>query len=534
MNHLFNSIGRNISGSGIYLSRFSLLACLCTLLFQSCRQELVNMENPKIKEFSIVLPNEVSTLVRGVADADSVIPKLSLPGKAITAFDSNAYSFTWVRLPNMDTISTRSYLTYRDFDKYDPTLFSSLLTVKEKATGIVKYATTTVFITTPTREGWILLGDQAGTAKLSILTYSSQGYKKYVDPKTELGMDFQINGKPVGLRALGSDKQIGQAIYQWVGITTDQEVKFIRTMDFQVDVPISNYLTSTLAPSSTNPVHLFTNGFNSFGAHFNGNVYSFNTLYMKAFNYYFYTAGNFHRPTPATTQTFRASPQHSFIGPGKSATEFNRVLYDMDSCVFVIASLAGTVPQAVVPLQLPFSMKGYELKIITTRKEDVLDEITAFLHHPTTNESYVIQFLNNGIVRTVKKIPTADAADIVASNMLEIDVNAGYLIYTKGSEVFGYDYKIGQSLSLLNLGNETITLLRIEKYIPNRSNLPGRVELYNELYKRMVVCTYDPARPTNSGTFRLFQIPLGHQPLVKEVEETGFPKIVDAAFSPIP
>ena len=121
----------------------------------------------------------------------------------------------------------------------------------------------------------------------------------------------------------------------------------------------------------------------------------------------------------------------------------------------------------------------------------------------------------------------------MASKFIEIDLNAGYLIYTKGHEVVAYDYNMGQTFTLLNVGNETISLIKMIHHYPPSSTLAGRVDLYKEILNRLIVCTYDAAKPDEGGTFRTFHVQLGHQAPVQDMMETGFPKIVDVTFAPI-
>ncbi|MBO9635922.1 MAG: hypothetical protein J7578_22660, partial [Chitinophagaceae bacterium] len=78
-----------------------------------------------------------------------------------------------------------------------------------------------------------------------------QGYKKFVNLATDLGKGIGIQGKPVSISSVGSDLVWGLSVLQWIGITTDQEIKVLQSMDFTVDQNISNFLTSTFQPSPT-------------------------------------------------------------------------------------------------------------------------------------------------------------------------------------------------------------------------------------------------------------------------------------------
>lgn len=537
MKHIFFFFKSSAAHAGLRLNRMGLLFCCSFVLFLAgCKKDLTDVTAPGKNEFSIVLPAEMSAIIKGLEGGDSVKAKIKYPGQPVTDFDPEKFSFMWTSLSDNDTLSTKPYLTFHDFERQDTTLISCLLTVKEKSTGITKHATSYVFITTPTREGWMLLGEKAGAAKLSILTYTPQGYRKFIDLQTELGINLALNGKPVSLSALGSEFVYGMGKYQFLGIVTDQEIKCLRTSDFKNYQAVSNYLTQTLKPDPVDPpVYLEINGESSFVGTKGKDVYYFNTYFMTNpdVNQFDYKILSSYPPATPSGQRFHAARQHVFTGPGLIGN-YNRILYDEDSCVFVRGYVQGpTGPNGLFALQLPSSLKGFKMKAFVSEMRAEQDEFTAFLHNPVTQQSYLLQFLSNGILKTLKTIPYADVVDLVASKFIEIDLNTGYLIYTKGNEVLAYDYKMGQKLNLLNFGNETISLIRMEKHKPLISGMPGRVELYKEILGRLVVCTYDPANPDNSGTFRLYDIPLGNQPLIKQTEETGFPKIVDVTFAPI-
>ncbi len=511
-----------------------LLCCLSTFLIAGCRKNLKGPDAGSMNEFSVSLPQEAITLIRGIEGGDSLKAQISFPGQPEKQSDNSAFTYIWTSLINRDTLSTRHFLTFKDFDGQPPALISCLLTVQEKSTGITKHATSSVFVTTATREGWALLGERSGKASLSMLTYTPQGYRKFIDLESELGLHLPLQGKPVSIDALGTDKAIGNAINQWLGVSTDQQIKIIQTMDFIEKTNVSDYLTNTLQPAPAHPVTLAVNGYNSFVASQGNDVYFFNTRLMVINGRLTRTQINTYPPGETGAAAFKASGIHAFMDP-LPRKDYSCIVYDAENYQFVSARLSGNADiNGVFPLQLPFSLQGFQLKSMSTRMKEEKAELTAFLYNPSNSKGYVIQFLSNGILKLIKEIPALDAIDLVQSKFIEIDNNTGYLLYTKGSEVKAYDYQLGQTFSLLNFGSEEITLIKITKHIPPVCRMPGRLELYQELLKRLVVCTYNPAMPDNGGIFMLFQIPLGHQSPVKETEEKGFPKIVDVAFVPIP
>lgn len=510
-----------------------LFICFSTLFMVGCKEDLIEPNSKLWEEFSVSLPQETTTLIRGIDGGDSLKAQINFPGQSGNQFDTSAYTYLWTSLINQDTLSDKHYLTYRDFDSQNDAMMSCLLAVKEKKTGITKYATSTIFVTTATREGWIILGEQSGKASLSMLTYTAQGYRKFVDLESTMGIKISFNGKPVSIDVLGTDIAFG-GINQWLGVSTDQEIKVIKTMDFVEKANISAYLTNVLQPSAGHPVTFAVNGVNTFVASKDNNVYSFNTRRMVFNGRLERTQINTLTPGQLGAEVFKASPIHTFMDP-LPMKDYSRLMYDEDRYQFVSARLSGNAEvNGVFPLLLPFSLQGFQQRAMSTRNDAGQGEVTSFLYNPTNNESYITQFLSNGILKSVKKIAAIDVNDIVQSKFIEIDYNTGCLIYTKGNEVKAYDYKIRKTISLLNLGNEEITLVKMTKHIPPHSWTSGREVLYKELLKRLIVCTYNASKPTDGGTFRLFQMRLGHQAPVKETEESGFPKIVDVAFSPIP
>lgn len=504
-----------------------LLFCFTAVLISGCKKDLVNSNKKLPEHFTIELPGEELTLIRGLEGADSIKARIKIPGQSSVPFDTAAYSFIWTSLSNGDTLSQKPYLIPGDFDGLPAVLNSVLLTVKEKKTGIVELATSSVSITTPTREGWMILGEKAGAAQLGMLTYTTQGYKKFVDLAAELGKNISLSGKPVCINAIGSDIFFGLSVLQWVGITTDQEIKVLQSMDFVVDQNISNFLTNTFQPSPANPVKLEKTGYTSFTANKGNDLFFSSLFYLKYMGLMMTQQLNV-----LNGQPFHVSNVHTYVGPGRGPFDYNRLVYDLDQYKFRWVPDDGLHD---LTLQTPFAMDGFQLYAIQNKMSEPGEEslILSLLHNPVTQQSYMLQFLTNGIVKETKQIAYADAADIIASRFIEIDHNTGYIIYVKGNKVMAYDYTIGQTFMLLDMGNESISMMKFEKYNQGFSKMPGRVEVYDELFKRLVVCTYDATSPDNSGKFRLYQLPLGHQAPVLEMEEAGFPKIVDASFVPI-
>jgi hypothetical protein len=518
------------------LWRGALLVCSILFIISACKKDLVSADAGNSKEFLLELPSGTTTIIKGIEGGDSIKAIIRIPGEP-AGFDTADYHFVWTNLNTHDTISHRYYLTYGDFENQDPASIPCLLTVTEKRTGKSKLANTSVFLTTATREGWVLLGDKSGTAKLSVLTYTDNGYKKFIDIESELGIHLPITGKPVSLNNIGADMPWGLSPYQWMGLTTDKEIKFFRSMDFLVNEDVTDYLNQTMVPTATSPVVLNVAGGSSFTGTQDNKVYRFVTFYMSYLGIYGHEMFSTSPPLQPGAPAFKASPVHTFTGPGWLPTEFNRIMYDMENYEFVRGHAQGNSDvNGVFPLNLPFSKNGFLPKAMHTKIEGMVDEdlITAFLYNPVTEEGYVIEFLSNAILRSVKKMNSADAKEVAGSPFIEINTSTNYLVYTKGNEVKAYDYKMGQAINLLTFTNETISLIKMQRYTPGLVRTPGRQAVYNELFKRLVVCTYNPASPDNSGIFRQYELPLGHQMPVKEAEETGFPKIVDVTFNPMP
>ena len=514
----------------------TLLGVTALLFIAGCRKDLVTADPGELNEFILELPSGTTTIIKGIEAGDSIKANIRIPGGP-AGFNTSDYDFVWTNLNTKDTLSNRYYLTYKDFENEEPSTMPCLLTVTEKKTGKTKLANTSVFFTTATREGWVLLGDKSGNATLSVLTYTGNGYKKFIDIETELGIQFPITGKPVSLNNVGADMPYGLSPYQWMGLTTDKEIKFFRSMDFMVHEQVSDYLNQTLAPSALSPVTLDVTGQSSFVATRNNKIYRFMTFYMTLLGNYTHNVLSTYPPAQPGATPFKASTAHTYTGPGWLSGEFNRFMYDSENFEFVRAHVSGNPDiNGVYPLDLPFSKNGFQLKAINTILGDMIEQdlITAFLYNPVTEDGYVIEFLSNGIVKSVKRMASADAKEAGTAPFLEINNNNSYLVYTKGNEVKAYDYKLGQSISLLNFENETISLLKMQRYTPGFVRTPGRKAVYGELFKRLVVCTYNPASPDNSGTFHQYQLPLGHQKPVLEAKETGFPKIVDLTFNILP
>lgn len=507
------------------------VCCLYILTISACRKGLVEANEIKPTHFLIQVPAQEKTMMRGTVEKDTLRALIALPGQSAKLTDTANYSFSWTSISDGKVLSKMPYLTINDLEKLPVNRNSLLLTVKEKSTGLIDVVNTSVFITTPTREGWVILGEKSGAPKIGMLAYTTQGYKKYTDVNTALGKNIIINGKPVSISTIGSDQPLGWSKLQWIGLATDQEVKMISSMDMTVDAGISQTLTQFLAPAS-NSIVLEKTGFTSFLSAKQNDVYQFNIYDMKFSGVK--TGQLMNITPPAGPQKYRASSVNIQSGPGPTNqfAFFYRILYDLDNYNFVWVDTYGSTYK-YLSLQLPFSLVGFQPMAIRNQMglNNENDLIFTLLHNPTTKDTYLIQFLTNGILKSAKKISFTEAEGIINSRFIEIDYTTGYVVYVKGSSVFAYDPATEQSFELINFGNNVISLIKFVKYNQRKSiGLPDRDPVYNELFKRLIVCTYDPTNPDNTGTFNLYQTLLGHQPPVLETKESGFPKIVDTDF----
>ncbi|WP_140938059.1 hypothetical protein [Sphingobacterium lumbrici] len=510
-----------------------LFSCCLTFFLVGCEQDLIGEGDYDPKELTVTVPEGITTVMMGLEGVEPIKPMIKFRGETVD-INSDKFSFLWTSLHDQDTLTDNPVLTYQNLVTQDTTLISYMLTVKEKSTGLSAKTTGSIFITTPTKEGWMLLGEKAGTSTVSMLTYRPEGYKKFIDIGAELGINLPLAGKPVSIAALGTEQSFTDGKYQFIGIVTDQEVKIARALDLMVNQAASQFVTTTLAPTPTTPILLETSGASTFIAHKGNDANRFDLRALISFKQYAIRYLNSYTPTALANPRF-TGPKSTFTIPENSSKppELTRLIFNEDAGVFVSsAPTAASNTNFVLPL--PISLNGFKVVTIGTKRGATQDDITALLHNPATQESYLLQFLSNKIVKRFVPVPYIHVEDMLTSKFVEIDHDANYFIYTKGADIMGYDYNAGITVNLLNVGSEEISYIKLTQYIPQTSKVVGRADLYSQLLKKLVVCTYDPANPNTSGIFRLFSIPLGNQQLVKEVEETGFPKLVSATFSTIP
>lgn len=515
-----------------------MITCLCTVISTSCRKSLSTLDQMQPNHFAIVLPTEQTMMIRQGLDKDTLKALIRLPGQTEKAPDTSKYSFVWTTVSDAKVVGRKAFLTVADFDGIDPTKNTVQVAVTEKSTGLLEKATADVFITTSTREGWVILGENAGQAQIGMLGYTDNGYKKILNVNTALGKNISFKGKPVSISAVGTDKTNNASLLQWIGVTTDQEIKLFASMDFSEDPKLSQTFTDFLKPTALNPVVLEKAGYNALLSRKGTDMYQFDLYYIRQLNIVNPLQMNV-ITVSGVKKTFPASPMNVQVGPvvPYKGDSFYRVLYDNNSFNFVFDdgyNTYGSLTKYISPI-LPFSMNGFQLKAIRNNigASGGNDVILALLNNPTSQESYLIQFLTNGFNKDVKKITTANATDMMNARFVEIDYNTGYVVYTKGNAIYGYDPTTEQNFLLIDFGNENISLMKFEKFTPGSSKMPGRAAVYKELFKRLVVCTYDPANPSKSGTFRLYRILLGRQAPIAETIESGFPKIIDTDFVPI-
>ncbi|MCS3556159.1 MULTISPECIES: PKD-like family lipoprotein [unclassified Sphingobacterium] len=455
--------------------------------------------------------------------------------------DTARYAYTWWILDNF--IKTRlpqirtAFITAGDIEKTGLRgEINFLVEVTDKISGFKSNGLALVLYLHPLTEGWMLLCEKEGHSDLNFLSYDYDGYELYRGIADTLGITALLSGKPVS----SANAQLNGLYGSWydysIAISTENKYLVLNWLNFSYRKEPSETITTALKPSSTTPLYLSgVDGLiqtpTDFYAMYVDQIPPFGKFdHAVPFNDY-----NLIDPDkgvlPDPPDKFQASP---VIIPyyDRSGGAFKNMVYDLDRSRFVIPPyyFAGNFISryADVSFNPAFDLTGFEPRCGAAMDYAGVMQFNMVMKNEA-DEYLFLSFLQNGLLQ--KKEIINEPRLGMAEHMV-MDMRSGYVIFNNQNQLFAYDYTTKKTRQLLDFGTEKISLLKFEHSLDMAQDVytVGRKAAYQALVKQLVVCTYDQGRPDNSGTFHLYDIPIGHQPLIEKTQIAGLPRIQSATF----
>lgn len=438
--------------------------------------------------------------------------------------DEQAYSYQWFAMKNGESLNSeirKELATTRNLDivvKIPSGIYDVYYIVTDKKTGVAYRTSFKLTVQTNIYEGWMVLNDVNGAARLDMVSKVNEVYTPVTDVLTSTGSELTLKGKPLDVHCyqfsfsnygiyLSTDKgtnRVDPETFKWKN-TLNIKYEMVANVpdDFHAD-----FMASTEHPQGAGTSYMFSAG----------NVYYY---------YYVYQI-NYGVPINLVKEEavpFKAAP---FIARSLSSASLmpNAVLFDVDKKRFVRhinnESTCTTMPTMDNAL-FDYNNVGKNL---------------VYMEYSPFNGGDVFAILKGGDGKIflarfnlVTAIQTYYAeitgAEIGNAEKFAINPTYGYLFYNAGGKVYEYDMSLKTSKLMIDKGAEKISLLKFQKFTKAGSSRP----YYESRQNQLMVCSYDAALPAErNGKMELYTVPSLNGDLTLGESYSGFGKIVSVSY----
>lgn len=494
------------------------LIALAIMLTYSCKKDLGNYNYNSV--------NEVKQF-GGVNDTTAIYAK-QFTIKPILSFtkdngaDASRYSYEWAYIGSNGTGGSKIFIlaTTRDLD-IKMTLIANSYTfyygVTDKTTGVKYRKEFRLKVENEINEGWLLMCDVNGTARLDMLSKKADGsFVNIIDLLKTTESGLTLKGKPVMAYTYLTGLLVGpDAISYGLYLGTDQGTtkidpntyRWTKTMDLTYemfgDIPAGFYAEAIKQRENGGGAYMLGKG----GAY----------VYDRAQNIFYSTPINY---IDAEKKGFNIAP---FLGTDEQTFFLPCVLYDTDNRRFVKhsgnASTCTALPDPVAEKKLFSFSTGMDLLYM-----DCINffgtEIFAILKNPATTKRFLARF--NNASNEQSYYAEILATDFSKAEQYAISPNLAYIFYTVGSKIYEYDIFLKTTKLVLDKGSNKISLIKFQVFRSTTKYKDGI---------KLIVCSYDPALPEGSnGKMELFTVPPLNADLELASSFTGVGKIQSLSY----
>ncbi|MEN5058195.1 PKD-like family lipoprotein [Sphingobacterium kitahiroshimense] len=499
-----------------------LVMLLFTFSLQSCNKDLGNYSYSELSEIQFT---GVDSVYQAYNQKELVIkPDIKFLDGA--AFKADDYTFEWFTinpaanvlnadkkkfLGNQLNLDTTITLSPGEYDLY--------FRIQNKKNNYRYQHISKLSVTSELSNGWLVLNDIDGKARLDMLNYNSsqQKYVPYLDILSTFS-NAQLEGKPKLVYYLHNRDPFNGKYSNRVYVGTDQmtlsfnnEIQTwtdYRNLRFEVNHPTSSTYHAEVIRSQ-NPFLCYI--LDSDGILMGENV----------------------------TQNFLYGPTLNRVGGGvrlnisKYIAEFYgassayAVVFDQDNKRFLVHSgtnytllqPSSSQPEVFTPDQVGMDLLYMERGLTAT------NQFYALLKNSNTSQIKLLRFVHSSSTFTPLAFDVVNNThQIDQATSYAVDPVFGSLIYTIGSQVYQYDPFGKKYTLLLDLGNRKISVLKYQKLLKNKVD-----PRYIDFSKKLMICSYDPSQPNTSGKMEFYEISLGGAAKLTE-SYTGFGKIADVSY----
>lgn len=498
--------------------QIKIAAMLLLILASSCVSDEGNYNYTDINTLNVTGIDNEYTVYTG--ESFKISPNLN-PTKD-DGTDPNRYTFEWVALKGTRTVigTTKDFdaaiklspgqykIYYLITDKVTGVTWQTEFLITDKVTGVTKKQDYfTLNVVSAIYEGWLVVGDVDGKARLDMVSIIPNGTTRVItDVLDAAGSALKLSGKAVDVECFGSALATSTA--------------------YGIYVTSTETGTARLEPDSFAWTQSQNIAYESVGGAFDTNFGvdfmksagpAENIIYSKGNVYSYIKVQQVRYGLPnnildTETKPFYAAPfiaeNQGYGGPP--------VLFDKDLRRFVrmnvVKGNCSIMPPVVgSPTVLDWNNTNCDLVFMTTSAYNSYENF-AVLRNITTGKFHLLRF-NKAFAQTYYK-EILNAPDFDKATKFAVSPDSGYLFYAVGGKLYEYDNGTQSAKLMLDKGSEEITYLDCN----TRAN-----KLYN---KKLIVGSYNGS----VGKLELFTVPPVNGDLILDYSYSGLCKIVDVAY----
>jgi len=496
------------------------LLCLAmALLCFACKKDLGNYNYTELNSLNFDGISKTYTVTLG--DKLKITPEFKFSKENVN--NESAYSYQWYAFnvkaaDQLPAEQRKDIATTRNLDaaiQVPPGIYRLYYSVTDKKTGIAYTTETQLKVETNIFEGWMVLNDVNGTARLDMVSKVKDVYAPITDVLAFTGSELTLKGKPLSVMCY----PFNFTTYG-ISISTDQGTNRIEPETFKW----KNTYNLSYEMVSNIPAGFHADFLAPVKEIFPG------MCYMYAGGNVYYTHGvfgvNYGVPINLVKgEPVGFSPAPFIAAAMDKATGYPMaILFDTEKKRFLRQAnnepSMGTIPKPQTPL---FDTSNIGMDMIFMAYTSYANgEVFAILKNPA-GKIYLARFSPfNGTQNYFSEIT---GTDIGQADKFALSPVFGYLFYTVGGKVYEYDTSLKTAKLMLDKGTEKISLMKFQYFAPTGN------AYYNTKANQLMVCSYNPAGAADkNGKMEFFDVPTLNADLVLTESYAGFGKVVSVSY----
>ncbi|TCD29746.1 hypothetical protein EZ456_01630 [Pedobacter psychrodurus] len=494
-----------------------LFPILIVLVFVSCKKDLGHYDYQAI--------NEVKGFT-GIADVTAIYGKrfIMKPEPTFTqdnGLDTSKYSYEWTYIGSNGLGATRLYqmATTRYLDVQMSLIagnYTFYYGVTDKATGVKYRKSFILTVKNEINEGWFLLCDVNGSARLDMLSLEGTSFRTIPDLLGSTSSGLVLKGRPkmVYNYEMGAQTGPGLTSSYAIYLSTDQSTERIDPENFkwQSTYTLKNEIYGAIPPNFYADAILRSGSTRSYmiGA---GNAYNYDRVNQIRYS----VPINF---ITAEQKTFNVAPFIATDDLPNSAIP--AIFYDTDNKRFVkhigSSSACTLIPDPSTGKLFSFTT-GMDLVYMNYVPFNG-GEVFSVLKEGATGNKYLARFnpSNNAQSYYAQIVGT----DINLAENFAVSPDLGYLFYNVGGKLYEYDMFLKTSKIMIDKGTDKISLLKFQTFA-STTKYPYA--------NKLIICSYDPVKEEGkNGKMEMFTVPSINGDLVLLNSYSGFGKVKSLVY----